>query len=743
MENINILTTITDLNDFFDLIDSLDKETTILAIDIETDGVKRHSKIYGIGIALNENDAYYIPIYNKFGQLFFDEYVIEMLKENLKILFSLYQIIGHNLIFDVVKIKQWLEIDLREQIVADTILMRHLLQEEGPFGLKEIASLEFKIDATAPQQKLMENIKLNNGNITKTDCEFHKADTDILGYYCCWDVLYTYKLYNLYIKKLKEEDLYNLFIEEVLPLYKKVTIKMAEHGLRIDLKLLYQLKEEIINDINILEDKIITAIKPLIEQFEKDLLDKEVPIKNKGLFAKCYAEKVGLTNLPSLSKTTIKKLTPTTPEQDEFKKFMLEEIKEPQCANDIQHTVFFKKFDNQRYVFNLRSKHHLKWLFFTKLKLSAISKTENGEPQVNDDFLESVANQFEWVKLLQDLNKLEKLRGTYIEGIIERLEGEYVYPSFLQFGTTSGRFATRNPNVQNLPRPKEENTQDSPLIIHYNNQIRKLFISKEGYVFVDADYAALEPRCFAHCSGDQNLQNIFKTGEDLYSALAIKVFNVQNASPFKKDPNFLGNIYPELRQKMKVVALAAAYGATEFRIAKLLNCPVEEAKKILDDYFSAYPGLANYINNCHKSVLTEGFVKTEFGRKRHLKLAQDISFILARKDVKTFEDAVKSNLIEEYKMLKNYLNNSTNFPIQGLAAHIVNKAMILLSDLLTNHKIDATIILQVHDQIVVEVREDQAEECVKLVKTAMENVVSLSVPLIAEPKIAKNLKDSH
>lgn len=733
------------LRSVLNALDSLAFNNSIVAVDTETDGVKRFSSIYGIGVAASETHGYYVPIRNKTGEYYFNDLMMLKIKNTFKTLLTNSKIIGHNLSFDIIKLEDFLEISLCDYVYADTILLWHLLNEEGPFGLKELGAKFFGQDATKEQNLLIENVKQNGGKTTKNDCEYFKADTDILGQYCIQDVILTYKLYNLLWPKVKEEGLDRLWNEEVLPLYKLVTIPMNKHGLRINLEKIHNLKKEIQKDIEQLEDKILFQIKPLIQEFETNLLNEHAPINRRGLFAKEYAKYVGLDE-SCVTKTACKNLTPANVKQEEFKKFILGEIENFADSRIIQERVFFQKYPEQRHIFNLRSKHHLKYLFFERLNLDPISTTDKGSPQVNDDFLDFLLEinnpAVQWIQYLKDLNKLEKLRGTYIEGIIERLEGEYVYPSMLQFGTTSGRFSSKNPNVQNLPRPKEEGDDESEVVKKYNNSIREIFIPIDGYVFVDADYSALEPRCFAHCSGDEGLRNIFRKGEDMYSSLAIKVFHVQDASPFKADANFLGKKHPDLRQKMKVVALAAAYGATEYRIAKLLNCNVDEAKDLLDDYFNAYPNLAKYVKKCHFLAKTKGIVETEFGRKRHLLTAK--KFYDIHKD-RILDKAYfrKNGLMSEYLQFKNYLNNSTNFPIQGLAAHIVNRAMIKIAKEIKKRKLDATIVLQVHDQIVVESNESCAQECLEIVKTSMESVVELSVPLITEPKLGYNLKDSH
>lgn len=719
-----------------------------LSIDIETDGLKKTSNIYGIGIGVSENEAFYFALKNPDGSDIFDESVLSVLKHNLRYLLTNSKLIGHNLVYDLYYLNKWLEASLENFVAYDTILLRHLINENGPFGLKELAEIEFGKSSTLPQERLFQSVLANGGKLLKSEAEYFKADTDVLGEYCKQDTILSLKLFNKYLPIVKKEGLEDLLETEVMPLYREVTIPMNHRGIRVDVKELHRIRESIKEDIQKLEDDLMKNLAPLVSEFETKLLEEEVKVSKRGAFIKELCKELGI---PEATKAFYKKFTSQNQKQQLLVDIILDKedeakLKEFEETPLIQRRIFFEKFPDQRYIFNLRSKHHLRWLFFEKLNLEPISETETGMPKVDDSFLDHVVennSDLQFISKLHVLNKLEKLRGTYIEGILERIEfDEFIFPSMLQHGTTSGRFASRNPNVQNLPRPKEDDSED-PLVVHYTNQIRKIFISREGYVFVDADYSALEPRCFSHCSGDEKLQHIFKSGEDMYSSLAINVFGVKDASPFKKDgDNFLGKKYPELRQKMKVVSLAAVYGASEFRIAKLLKTEVEEAKEILDNYMDSYPKLKQYIERCHKGAKELGYVTTEFGRRRHLMRAK-VLWSVNKKFLSDPVTAKKHGMDEEYWELKNLLNNSTNFPIQGLAAHLVNRAMININRQLRKEGIDGLVVLQVHDQIVVECKKEFAERCVDIVRYSMENVAKLSVPLIAEPKIAENLKDSH
>ncbi|MEO0271659.1 MAG: DNA polymerase, partial [candidate division WOR-3 bacterium] len=737
-----IIKDITTLNDTINNFIESNVDNNPVAFDIETDGVNRFgTNIYGFGIAFSPETAIYVVLKDKHGNDIFTQTEKQKLIELVDYIFLHYKIIGHNVVFDLIHWENYSGINYFGHVLADTILMQHLLNEDGPFGLKDIAYNLFGKSAIKEQEELIKNVELNGGKVTKNECEYFKADTQILGDYCIQDVKLTYRIYNLFLRLLVKHDLYDLFEDEVMPLYRLVTMPMNKHGLKVDVNLLRQLQQDIENDINVLVHRVLNKIEPMILPIEHEILQKEIKQTPRGDFGKTYAKYLGLTDL---SKKFLKTYVPKNYEEKVFIEFYEtgDSSKLPRRL-EVMRDLYKERHPNQPRVFNIRSKQHLQKLFFDHLKLKPVSYTDKNTPQVNEEFLESIVNKYDWVRDLITINKLEKIKGTYIDGILERIEnGSYIFPSMLQFGTTSGRFSSRNPNCQNLPRPFEDPDKEDPIIVKYNDSIRKVFISEEGYVFVDADYTALEPHCFAHMSSDENLQKIFINREDMYSAIAKRVFNLKDVSSFKSDENFLGKKYPAYRQKIKVVALAAVYGASKFRIAKLLNISEEEAELILTNYFNSYPNLKNYIESCHNSVCKYGYVKTIFGRRRNLLRAKEL-YDSYGDDLFSPDKIEQKHLFKPAKEFKNLLNNSTNFPIQGLAAHIVNRAMINMTKQFKKNNLDATVVLQIHDQIVVECREEIADKVRQIVKECMENVVKLSVPLNAEPKIAKNLKDSH
>lgn len=741
----NILTA-ENFNSFYESVMSTPSFDEV-AFDLETNSVEEvKAKVWGVGLAFEEDEAFYLPLRDKqCNSILPEDMVVKLIDhvcKNSKLL-------AHNGIYDILVWWHNYKIDYSSRLYADTILMKHCLEEEPPFGLKEIAVKFLGPWADKAQGALYENIKKNGGSVTKDNLEMWKADTEVLGEYCCFDVMLTYKLYNLFSKRLKEETLEKFFYEEeVMPLYKEVTIPMKKRGITIDVDYFKHLQSEVIKDITKLEAKCIEELDGNIESYQMQLLNEKFPVKTGGAFAKAYAEVIELP-LENINKKTLQNYkSKGNSLHDNCVQWLLKDTPNLEGPYvEVQLKLFFEKNPDQNYVFNLRSKHHLKYLFFEILKEKPLSFTDNDAPQVDDDFLESIKHRYSWVTSLQDFNKLEKIKGTYIDGILDRVYQEKIYTSMLQFGTTSGRYASRNPNLQNLPRPKEDDSGLSEIVLFYTNAIRAGFVSEESRVFVDSDYSALEPRCFAVASADQNLQAIFHSGEDMYSAIAKRVFKLEGVSTYKKDANFLGKLYPEKRQIIKALALAVTYGAEAPRIAGLLkehmkDITIPEAQSLIDDYLDAYPGLKNYIKECHAETNRSGKVSTMLGRVRHLEGARDI-FNTYGYSILDRRWASSRKLNEVRYIYKNKLNNSTNFKIQGLAAHIVNRAMIKINRQFKYNNIDGWVCLQVHDQIISNVPAADQDRAKAIVQDCMENILKLPVPLVAEPKIAYNLKDSH
>lgn len=731
-----------------------------LVLDCETDSeIERKAKLYGIGLCFNDKRAFYLVWRRQDGSITFNDKEQAEITAWLLDICQKKKLLGHNLIYDILVLDYNLGIDLTPYIYSDTILLKHTLDEEEPFALKELAVITLGPWADKAQQALKDSVIANGGKWVEKQKDMYLADTLVLADYCCWDVLLTYKLFKIYDKNLIEEGLHSLFyVDEIMPLYRECTIPMKRNGFTIDVPYFKQLKKEIEATLITLEDEVIQEIKEEVKPFVDKLLDKKVPIKDSGNFPKFLAKildiplpvnKEGKITLSAKALETQKK---ATPEYNTFYDWVAgigsldvspEKIREAreQMFIHILNTIATKKDKQIRYAFNLNSSQHLAYYFFELKKFTAKGVTKSGKKQVDSKFIDEIKVGDPKAQKIIDYKKLQKLLGTYVNGILSRQLDGVIYASMLQFGTTSGRYSCRNPNLQNLPRIKDEEAGLSELVLKYVNSIRKGFIAPPGYKIVNADFSQLEPCCFATMSGDKKLQDVFHKGEDLYSRIAIDVFKMHHLSANKKDPNFLKKVSPEFRNKSKIFTLAVPYGAEESRIGQAMNCDRKEATTIIKAYLNAYPELKKYMTACNWSAKSTGQVKTMFGRIRHLPEAK-ILFDKYGNDLLDWRWAKQRNLLDERRKFKTFLNNSKNFPIQGLASHIVNRSMIAIARKFKEFSIDGWISLQCHDEITCTVREDQAELVKNILRDCMQNTTKIAVPLIAEPIIGTSWADS-
>ena len=272
----------------------------------------------------------------------------------------------------------------------------------------------------------------------------------------------------------------------------------------------------------------------------------------------------------------------------------------------------------------------------------------------------------------------------------------------------------------------------------YINCIRESIIAGNKRKLIGADVSSLEPHIAAYVSGDPGLIDIFVTGKDFYSAIAIKQFELKDMSAFKDDPNYLGDKNKALRNKTKTYSLAIFYGASGYRIAEVLKCEVEEANKLIEGYLKAFPNIKKFIDKSHFEACTHGKVQTIFGRVRHLQRAKELFSQHGHKLLDS-KWARVNGLSDERREFKNLLNNSVNFQIQGTAGHVMNRAMLLTARKFKEQNIDASIIMTIHDEQIIEVAEDQAEQALEIVKWSMENAVDISpIKLKAGPIIGNN-----
>lgn len=443
-------------------------DTDYVSYDLETDSeIEKLAKIWGIGLAFSEKKAFYIAWRNKDGsKVWSDELevkIISWLKQTL----TSRKVIGHNIIYDVLVTENNFGFVLDSHIYADTILMKHTLDEEKPFALKEIAPRILGSWATNAQDDLKQNVLDNGGRWNESNKDMYLADTKILGKYCCWDVILTLMLFLNFSEKLKKEELEDLFYkDEVMPLYKEVTINMKRKGFKIDLEHFENLKKELKLEVDRIESEIFTDISALVLSFEQEQLDKKYPVKNGGNFPKAFADNYGIP-LPktkdgkiTLAKKALEAQRATSSDTNTlaFYDFCLKTIGAPTWVTEgrleVQRKMYFEHHPEKNQIFNLSSPDHIGYLIYKCLNIKPYKFTENGKPstdkEVMDELIETYSDREPWLAKLSDYRKLGKLLSTYVDGILDRQIGSYIYTSMLQFGTTSGRYASRNPNCLSL-----------------------------------------------------------------------------------------------------------------------------------------------------------------------------------------------------------------------------------------------------------------------------------------------------
>lgn len=735
----------------------------IIAYDTETTGLNvRKDKVIGFSVSFIEGSGWYLPLYvwdTSTEKLVPQKWALSVCVDILNIL-KTKKLIMHNASFDVRVTFNNLGVNLISALHADTQLMKHTLHEEGPFALKENAiiyakqiGLDNQDAANQEQLELEEDVKANGGKWLKSNKEMYKASLDVLSKYAIADTDITLRLFNFFEAELIEQNLYDFFYhEEVMPLYKLVTIKMEHRGVYLDMPKLSQYLNEIQQELSKSERSVVDALMETEEASEyiNNLLTEQFPIKPSGKLAQKFCETLELP-LPKLAsgKYQLNKKSIASLENSSAKDF-LQTGESSTFTNsfwaDLRMSLLL---ESQKYAINIGSKDQLGKIVFDYMGIEPLTKTPSGKGQFNEAFVEHLAEKygFAWAKELRVFNKLTKIKSSYYDRFMEQQEGGIFYPTYQQHRTTSGRYSG---DLQQLPRPMEEGSDDAR-VLYFNNILRALIIPKPGYIYIDDDYASLEPCVFADDAGDQALLDIFINNEDFYSKVAIMALGIKDASADKKAPNFLKNKNPKLRQDAKAYSLGIRYGAKSGKISQLLNISKEEAQEIIDSYFRAFPLLKDAMDKYTYEAKTKGIVTSKFGRVRHLPRLREIyrKFGDAILDYKALPRLAFKHKIpmEDLKLIRReyngLLNNALNFPIQSAANSIISRAAIEMSREFLAKGLDAWISAVTHDQAVVSVREDQKEEVAEIVQRCMEKTNTISVPLVAIPQFAYNMRDGH
>lgn len=746
------------------------KNNEIIAFDTETNSLNpRKGKIIGFSVSGEVGKGYYMPTMIFKDELLQDAHIEgqlahDLAKKTISLLIGK-KLVMHNASFDVRFVKCFYGVDLLPSLHVDTMLLVHTVKEEGAgfmggsaFGLKDIAKmiqkhigLDVEMAANEEQIKMKESIKNNGGAITRENYEIWKADLELLSEYASADTDLTLRVYHHFMQVLKEEGLEQFFFEdEVMPLYKEVTIPMEQVGIKLDLELIKTSRAKIIEKLQEYETLVTKELlqNPNVRAWVVTKAIDAYPPNNKGTFAqelikemKFDLEQSEKTGKYSITKSSLMRLPECS-----AKHFLIHGDASV-LDKDVSMKISMKlwKEDNEGAYFNIQSKDQMGEIAFGVLGIKPLSSTKTGKPQFDDDAVQSIAGKYEWAKNLRIYNRLLKIKSTYMDRFLDAQEDGRYYFYYKQHGTVSGRYGS---DAQQLPRPKEEG-DDDPIVIEYNNLIRAFFIHEEGNIFIDCDYESLEPHTFAHVSGDEGLKDIFRNNWDFYSTIAIKTEGLNQYSPDKKAPNFLRKLEPKLRNKAKAYALGIPYGMGAYALGMNLGIPTKEAKKLVDGYLNGFPELKKWMERSKKQAKEQGFVKTQVGRVRHLpkvksiydKIGDDLLDWNIKKEMERQYGVDKiKNLSRDYI---NGLNNSCNVQIQGLAASIVNRAALAINRKFKELGIRGWVCAQIHDQLVIEVEQEKAEEGAKIVQDLMENTTKLSIALKAPPALAHNLRDGH
>lgn len=350
-------------------------------------------------------------------------------------------------------------------------------------------------------------------------------------------------------------------------------------------------------------------------------------------------------------------------------------------------------------VFNINSPAQVSHILFDKLELSAGKKTASGTYATDVKTLTALAEDGNLIaQKILEYRLYGKLKSTYIDALTAQAdENNRVHTTFLQTITNTGRLSSVDPNLQNIP-----------IRTSAGKEIRKSFIAKRGYKLVCADYSQIELRLMADVANVAQLKESFLKNEDIHARTASQIFG---------QPLHL--VDADLRRRAKAINFGLIYGISGFGLARQLGIGQKEAKEYINTYFEHYPEIKTYMDNMTEQVLTNGYVKTHMGRK---------CFIQGYNVPKTKSFAVRAGI---------------NAPIQGGAADIIKRAMIDVDKALKKSNLDARLLLQVHDELVFEVKENDVPQAMELIKQTMENATRLSIPLIAEVQSGDNWKEAH
>lgn len=361
-----------------------------------------------------------------------------------------------------------------------------------------------------------------------------------------------------------------------------------------------------------------------------------------------------------------------------------------------------KAYEIAEQEFNMNSPKQLQAILFEKMGLPVVKKTPSGTPSTNEEVLQELALDYPLPKLILEYRGLAKLKSTYTDKLPKMINPTTgrVHTSYHQAVTATGRLSSTDPNLQNIPIRNEE-----------GRRIRQAFIAPTGYKILAVDYSQIELRIMAHLSGDQALLDAFREGKDIHAATAAEIMGVT-----------LEQVSSEQRRRAKAVNFGLIYGMSAFGLAKQLGIPRGEAQAYMDKYFERYPGVMQYMEDTRSAASEQGYVETIFGRRLHLP------------EIKS-RNGMRRKAAERAAI---------NAPMQGTAADIIKKAMLLVDEWIQAEGDGRVkLLMQVHDELVFEVEESSLSEIESKVQKLMESAAELKVPLVAEAGHGDNWDQAH
>lgn len=361
-----------------------------------------------------------------------------------------------------------------------------------------------------------------------------------------------------------------------------------------------------------------------------------------------------------------------------------------------------KIFELSGEEFNMNSPKQLGEILFDKMQLDPkAKKTKTGQYATSEDVLQKLSSKHEIISLILEYRTLQKLKSTYVDALPGQIDKKdnRVHTTFAQTVAATGRLASVNPNLQNIP-----------IRTLRGQQIRGAFVADEGKKIISADYSQIELRLIAEISGEQNMIKAFQNGEDIHASTAAKLFGID-----------LSEVSKTQRSQAKTVNFGIIYGQGAFALAEQTGLSRTEAKKMIDSYYETYPRLKEYMAEQVKKAQNLGFVETILGRRRHLK------------DINSSNFVVKAHAER----------NAVNAPIQGSAADIIKLAMIKIDNELETQKLETKMLLQVHDELLFEAPINEVETATALIKKEMESAFETKVPLLVEVGVGDNWLEAH